>query len=306
MRHCRQILRLYVKFVILSPIYGGAKVEGSRAFDVIRIAPEGGRPFALWIDRATHLIDRDVEQQAEQLKVIRYSDYRWVGGIRLPYTMTRSGETTTDQTETIRSAELNAPYADARFSLPPGVAPSGPDSVTVPFRLENSEMLIDVSINGKGPLEASFDSGGDLTIPPTLITELALPAVGAQKFSGGGEGLAIATNGIAQSISIGTAVISEPHFSGPELDKAWPRRLLVGHEILAHYVVRIDFDNMTITLTRPDKFDYKGQGSIVPFHFQDSEPEVFGSVDGIAGNISGFRIVGPNINTLMLGIVYRI
>jgi hypothetical protein len=43
--------------------YEGAKVEGDRAFDIVRITPEGGRPFALWIDRATHLIDRDIEQQ---------------------------------------------------------------------------------------------------------------------------------------------------------------------------------------------------------------------------------------------------
>jgi hypothetical protein len=59
--------------------------------------------------------------------------------------------------------------------------------------------------------------------------------------------------------------------------------MLVGLEVLQHYVVRIDFDAMTMTLTRPDTFEYHGRGAVVPFHFQDNEPEVYGSVDGIAG-----------------------
>lgn len=115
------------------------------------------------------------------MKVTRYSDYRQVGGIKIPYTTIRSGETTTDQKETARSMELNAPIADARFSLPSGLPGSGAESVTVPFRLENNAIVVDVSINGKGPFETLFDSGGDLTIPPALVRELALPAAGAQK-----------------------------------------------------------------------------------------------------------------------------
>ncbi len=75
----------------------------------------------------------------------------------------------------------------------------------------------------------------------------------------------------------------DPRFLGLEVNKATPRRLIVGHEVLAHYVVRVDFDNMIMTLTRPDIFEYRGTGSIVPFHFQDNEPEVLGAVDGIAG-----------------------
>ncbi len=111
--------------------------------------------------------------------------------------------------------EVNPSFAGARYSLPPVVPPSGPNSVTVPFRLEDNEMLIDVSINGKGPFEAEFDSGGDLIIPPTLVTELALPTAGTEKITGGGEGSVTSTNGVARSISIGAAVIDGPTFSWP-------------------------------------------------------------------------------------------
>ena len=38
-----------------------------------------------------------------------------------------------------------------------------------------------------------------------------------------------------------------------------------------------------MTLTRPSAFHYNGAGSVVPFHFQDNQPEVKGSVDGVAG-----------------------
>ncbi len=263
--------------------YMGEKAADGRVFDIVQITPEGGRPFALWIDRKTHLIDRDLEQQAEQVQVIRYSDYRWVDGIRLPWTTTRGGDTTTDQQETVQSVEANPALADTLFALPAATPAAGPESVTVPFRLENNQILIDVSINGAGPFEADFDSGGSLIIPPTIVTQLALPVAGAEKITGGGEGSVVSGSSRVQSLGIGGAMVKAPRFIVLQVDDAQPRRLLVGQEILSHYVVRIDFDRMTMTLTRPDAFEYRGHGAIVPFHFQDNQPEVLGAVDGIAG-----------------------
>jgi hypothetical protein len=33
----------------------------------------------------------------------------------------------------------------------------------------------------------------------------------------------------------------------------------------------------------PDAFTYHGHGTIIPFRFQDNQPEIKGSIDGIAG-----------------------
>lgn len=41
---------------------GGRRAEEGRTFQVVRIHPEGGRPFEAWFDAATGLLDRTVER----------------------------------------------------------------------------------------------------------------------------------------------------------------------------------------------------------------------------------------------------
>ena len=49
------------------------EAEG-RKYDVVTIAPEGGRPFEFWIDAETRLITQLVEREAEATRVEHYSD----------------------------------------------------------------------------------------------------------------------------------------------------------------------------------------------------------------------------------------
>lgn len=64
---------------------------------------------------------------------------------------------------------------------------------------------------------------------------------------------------------------------------AEPEKAIVGLETLQRFVVRFDFDRQVMTLTRPSAFSYRGTGAVIPFHIQDNQPEIKGSVDGIAG-----------------------
>ncbi len=265
--------------------YLGEKTDGGRSFAVVAITPEGGRPFSLWLDPESHLIARMEEQQAEGVAVVRYDDYRAVGGVKLPFRIVRDDEYFSDQTETVQTVELNPAVSDSRFAIPPAPPISGPASVTVPFRLENGKMLIPIRVNGRGPYDAEFDSGGGFLIPPGVIPELGLTAAGTLKMTGGGEGSTTATNGVADTLSIGAMTLDHVRFDSfePSWASTFPKRLLVGQEVLARYVVRVDFDAMTLTLIRPDSFDYRGPGAVIPFHFQDNQPEIIGAVDGIAG-----------------------
>ena len=61
----------------------GTQQENGRQFFVVRITPKGGRPFDLWIDRATMLIDRTVEKTAMETRTTFVSDYRTVGGVKI-------------------------------------------------------------------------------------------------------------------------------------------------------------------------------------------------------------------------------
>jgi hypothetical protein len=263
----------------------GTRTEGARRFDLVRLTPDGGRAFVLWIDRDTHLPDRAVEQAAEQVSVTRYADFRWVGGVRLPFSVrSGDGDARFDDIESVESIAINEDIADRRFSIPslPEALARGGGSFSLPFRLEDNRILLQVAIDGHGPYDAEFDSGGSLIVPPAVVAALKLAQVGQGKETGGGEGFVTTTHGAVDSLSIGGAVVAHPAFHSFAWDHEHPDRLLIGLETLQQFVVQFDFDRLTMTLTPPASFRYDGDGAIVPFHFQDNQPEIFGSVDGIA------------------------
>ena len=270
----------------------GVREENGRSFDVVDITPEGGRMFEAWIDRATHLLARTDEQQAEDRVVTTYSDYRSVQGIMLPFVI-RSGDgvdASSDDVATVQSVDINPDTPDSLYSLPalpPSdiALPAHQDSVEVPFRLTaDNRILVPLTVDGRTTFDAEFDSGGSLILQPTTVAALNLGVVGHVQAKGGGEGTGpISTNGRVEKIALGEAVIRDAAFHSMAFDPGAPDKALVGLEILQRFVVRFDFDRQIMTLTLPDAFNYRGDGAVIPFHFQDNQPEIKGSIDGIAG-----------------------
>jgi hypothetical protein len=257
---------------------GGVQQDGDQTFDTVRITPEGGRPFTLWIDQKTHLVDRDIERSEERTITTHFSDYRRVGDLLLPFTV----KSDLTGTQTVQHVEVNVPFAQTAFALPPvPVLEIAQKPVTVPFRLKNGKILIQITMNGQGPFDCTFDTGGSLLLPPDMVKRLALHTQGGDVATGGGEGSIAASHGVVQSFAIGGIPLGQQAFDSFET-----RRPLAGLEILQRYVVRIDFDRMQMTFTPPENFHYRGSGTIIPFHFQDNQPEVIGSVDGIAAKFA--------------------
>lgn len=269
----------------------GVRSDGDRSFDILSVTPEGGRPFEAWIDRSTHLLARTDEQQAEDRVVTAYGDYRPVQGLMIPFSV-RTGDGSDpsfDEVETVRSVEINPTVSEALYSIPPlppsdVQLPQGYDSVHVPFRLTaDNRILVPVTLNGRLTVDAEFDSGGSLLLQPASVAKLGVVSEGRHKESGGGEGFTTSTAGRIDSIQIGGARVAGLSFHSFVFHSEQPDEALVGLEILQRFVVRFDFDRMVMTLTRPEAFRYDGSGTLVPFHFQDNQPEVKGSIDGIAG-----------------------
>ncbi len=264
--------------------YAGLRSENGKRFDVLDITPEGGRLFEAWIDRSTHLLDRTDEQQAEDRVVTRYSDYRSVDGVMIAFTV-RSGDGENpddDDVETVQTVDINPKIPDDLYAVPPLPAsditlPAGKDSVEVPFRLAaNNRIMVPVTFDGNVTVEAEFDSGGGLLLQPASVAKLGVASAGHRKSGGGGEGTVTSSLGRLDSVRIGEAEVKGLIFHSFAFYPDQPDEALVGLEILQRFVVRFDFDRMVMTLTRPDAFHYEGTGAVVPFHFQDNQPEVRG------------------------------
>src|SRR5262245_43951183 len=83
-----------------------------------------------------------------------------------------------------------------------------PSEVTVPFKLHDNRILIDVEVNGKGPYTFLFDTGGDRSnsITPEVAKELDLKLEQGGDASGAGSGTQPMWNTHVDSYSIGGLV----------------------------------------------------------------------------------------------------
>jgi hypothetical protein len=162
----------------------------------------------------------------------------------------------------------------------------GAKQTSLPFKLNNNHIFGQVKINGKGPITAIFDTGGNNALTPKLATELGIKVEGKLPGTGGGEGIMEAGFGHADRIDIAGATVKDQTIIVMPLDKmediegvAMPA--MIGYETFRRFVTRIDYGAGIITLIDPKRFDPKDAGTAVPFTLANNSVEVSGSFEGI-------------------------
>jgi hypothetical protein len=274
----------------------GDRTEGSRTFHRVRITPEGGRPFEVWIDARTDRIDRTVEKAAGETRTVFFSDYRQVGGLWHPFTSrSTNGEAQYDETLDVDSVEVNAPIDEAKFQRPEGkthdfAIAAGKTAATLPFRLLNNHIYVDARLDGK-PVQMLFDSGGANILTPAAAARLGLKAEGALQMRGAGEGSESSGLVKTRELALGDITLRDQLFlvaplgglaevEGMEVDG------VVGFEVLKRFVTRVGYAQRQLTFTLPEAFQAAAAGTPVPFTFDDQTPQVDGEIDGVAGKLT--------------------
>jgi len=268
--------------------------EGDRRFHVVRITPKGGRPFEIWVDAATSLVDRTVERTAIETRTTLFSDYREVRGLKLPFAIRQTnGEPKYDQLLTVTTVDVNPTLPGDAFAPPPPPAvdfalAAGATSTTVPFELINNHIYVAVKLNGKGPYRLLCDTGGANVVTPGLASELGLKTQGALEGRGVGEKSEDMALSRLDTLEIGGATIKSQlaivlPFGQLSNVEGVPVLGLVGYEVFKRFVVTIDYEHCRLTLTLPSAFAYHGAGTVVPFVFNEHVPQVEGSINGVAG-----------------------
>lgn len=274
--------------------YPGIREESPRKFHVVRITPRGGRPFDLWIDAATWLIDRTVEKQAIETRTIFFSDYRRIQGVKYPFaSRSTNGETQYDFFTRVETLEFNVHLGEEIFAVPVPPPPDfafrrGKTSTTVPFRLLNNHIYLEVRLGGKGPFLFLCDTGGANVVTPQLAADLGLSPVGAVQGRGVGEKSEDVGFVMIDSLTIGDVTLKNQLFAVFPLEsfraiEGVPQSGLVGYEVFKRFVAKVSYGDSLLTLFLPEAFTYEGSGTVLPFHFDGRIPQVEGSIDGIAG-----------------------
>jgi len=166
---------------------------------------------------------------------------------------------------------------------------SGSESV-LPVSVEAGEVIVDVSINGRGPYPLMFDTGAEDTVTPETAAALGLKTEGTGTFrdSGGGT-LPIAFTRVA-AVRLGDAEMTDQPFAVLALPlyltdrgNRPPIAGFIGYELLARFAARLDYDNRTLTLKPGRDFRYEGKGVRVPLVFAGNTPVVRAAADGTEG-----------------------
>jgi PDZ domain/Aspartyl protease len=286
----------------------GRKTDRGVIFDVLNVTPKGGTALECWFDAKTHLLARTIEPQGTQTITTFYSNYAPVDGVQLARKIVVDDGSGPQglQTQTLTSARFLKAQDPARFAKPEthlddySIA-GGATETTVPFRLLNNHIYADVSVNGSAPMTFIFDTGGHTILTPDTAKALDIKAQGAVTASGGGDALAQSGQTVIRTITVGSVTLTNQtasvlRFSAKGVEGINEQGML-GYELFARFITRIDYGNHTMTFIDKKHFDPAGAGTPVPIRLYHQYPEVLGSYDDIPAR---FGIDTGSRMTLML------
>lgn len=289
----------------------GTRVVNGRSQIVIRVQPSGGSAAELAIDAGTHLLASVMQRAPLERSVVAYSDYRTVGGVVLPFSISAgtAKDPTDDYAFTVTRYELRRDVRSADFSKP--VAPEavrmlgGAMSTTVRMMLEGRQLMVWASIDGRPEMPFILDTGGHAILTALAAKSLGLAAAGEGKSGGSGAGTISTAYTRVQSVRIGDAeLLDQPFLVIPypyafyERGKRTPLAGILGLEFFERFAVRLDYGDRTVTLTPLAAFR-NPHGTPVPITFE-SDPDV-PMVDAAADGYRGlFGVDTGNAGDLIL------
>jgi hypothetical protein len=274
--------------------HGGAAIKPIEC-NSIEVTPRGGLPFRATFDSATHLLASVNEQQSfGQATDTRYSDYRRCGPTLVPgrIEVINDGDSSSSGTFELEKCAVAPPRPRSAYTMPPAhprdwaLPPSG--RATIAMRPHDTEVMIKVRINGKGPFLFYLDSGGHDLLSPRVAHELGIKIEGTGRSGGAGESTVETGYAKVASLDAGGAMLtnqtvliletSPPDVVGEKIGG------LIGLEFFERFVTHIDYAANKVTFEDPRRFtaaERRAAGTAVPFKFYEHMPQVTGRFDGL-------------------------
>ncbi len=279
--------------------YGGATIENDgvktldgKACNVLTVTPRGGKRFQAWFDARMHLLVRVIEKRGALPYITTLSDYRDYEGVKLAgKILSVAADGKNRQSQTLTKAEFLPPQPAGAYAIPKTTVADyriegGKAETTIPFTLINNHIYGEAMVNGQGPFQFIFDTGGLNMVTPATARELGLKSVGDLQARGAGTHTMKASFTKVKQLKIGNAVVDDQLFIEMPLNaladvEGVPLPGMVGFETFRRFVTRIDYGAETVTLIEAVHFDRKTAGTAIPFTLNGRTPEIKGSFEGI-------------------------
>lgn len=281
---------------------------------VVDALPEGGKLSTLFFDPRTFLIVKEQHLDDNIPVTTTYGDYRVVDGERFPFRTTiTNGTARYDIIGTVTQLQNNIPLSPGLFAAPTGgdkfrfVRP-GQTSATVPFDMDDGEIGLNVRLNGK-PARVFLDSGASgIALSQQTATQLGLKSSGfleARGYGGSTDLHPVLVNrlevpGAVELTDVAAIAIDMPDTLNSYFNR--PISGFVGYDLLAHFVVRVDFPRKRLTFLRPDVFRSSPQdGKALPLELDNDVPSIQAQFDALppqrflidTGDEAALRLYSP-------------
>jgi len=276
--------------------------DQGHTYQRIDATPAGGRTVTLWIDAATHRVDRAIYATSFLIATERYADYRDVDGIQLPFRITSSrvnlagnsdGESvdTVEQYRVLSSAptnDLRRPQGEVRDVT---MANGAHDAVT-PMHVEGGIVMVDVSIDGRPPMPFILDTGGHAILTADAAKQMGFTTQGQGVSGGSGSGTMSTSYTKVHDTALGNAHVRDltytvlPYpFGFYERGNGAPIAGILGLEMFERFAITFDYDRHQLHLQPYDLGDAPAaaKGDVVALHFTDDMPLAHARQDGHEG-----------------------
>jgi len=256
----------------LSWVRGGNGQLDGRAVVKLRTSI-GQNDVLFYIDARSGLVD-GVDVGA---RTVRYQ-YRSFGPLTVP-TKAVESENGTTVIATLDEVRFSAP-ASVSFSSPAARKPefpAGQTDIALDFDSPHSLIVLSTQINGS-PAKFLLDSGSSSSlIDIDAAKSLGLPTAGSSRVAAAT--LLSGTMARAEKLNIGGIVFHPFVFQAVPLGlppgiRGYGIKGILGYDVLAHIVARIDYSRARIRLIAPASFTYSGTGTVIALDASARLPRV--------------------------------
>ncbi len=161
------------------------------------------------------------------------------------------------------------------------------------FKMIKNLMIIQLTVNGKGPFNFVLDTGVGLLLisDPKLIDSVSIKNLRSINIVGFGDGEPLSAF-VTPSIEVGFGSTTAKGLSAAILKKdifelsnyvGMPVHGLIGYEFFSSFIVRINFTVNTLTIYRPETTYIARKGYRVPLIIEDRKPYLVSEIELASG-----------------------
>lgn len=258
----------------------------------VTVEHAGETPTTVYIDKRNFLVDgisydtSDPSESGARKISIEYAEYRPIGGTQFPYRQTKYIDDKNASEIIVNSLSITNEIDDAVFDRPQSADKVHLSrAIVVPFDYQQKEILVKGRINSGEEVIFLFDTGASDTIIDRRVAAESFLMKEGQSGMMSLAGRIDVNNTVLKRLELGSLVLNDvdariANLAGQSQQLGKKIAGIIGTNVMAKAVVRIDFGKPSLTFYDKDSYEIPKGASIVPL-VQQNAPVVKAKLNGV-------------------------